>query len=195
MGGARSLGAVNSRAAPARSVEMKFRVCELTGKRRNAKAMTVTFSHTRNHKVQAVNLQDRKLWWPEGNRFVKMRVSTKALKVRPNRARARKPFLEYSVPCPSLPSDIDGGGHLSLSFSRALSVVMSVHKSPYARKTLARTPDRYAATISLSRVGLTSPPRTTNFFSSIKDGERSLRGAHANEELFRSWFLCPKVDD
>ena len=31
--------------------EMKFRVCDMTGKRRNAKAMTVTFSHTRNHKV------------------------------------------------------------------------------------------------------------------------------------------------
>ena len=32
--------------------EMKFRVCDMTGKRRNAKAMTVTFSHTRNHKVR-----------------------------------------------------------------------------------------------------------------------------------------------
>ncbi|KAH8056548.1 plastid ribosomal protein L28 [Aureococcus anophagefferens] len=60
--------------------EMKFRVCDMTGKRRNAKAMTVTFSHTRNHKVQKVNLQDRRLWWSEGNKFVQMRVSTKALK-------------------------------------------------------------------------------------------------------------------
>ena len=34
--------------------EMKFRVCDMTGKRRNAKAMTVTFSHTRNHKVGLV---------------------------------------------------------------------------------------------------------------------------------------------
>jgi len=69
------------RVAPS-SVSMKFRTCDLTGKRRNAKAMTVTFSHTRNHKVQKVNLQNRKLWWEEGNRYVKMRVSTKALKVR-----------------------------------------------------------------------------------------------------------------
>ena len=60
--------------------EMKFRVCDLTGKRRNAKAMTVTFSHTRNHKVQQVNLQDRRLWWPEGDKYVKMRLSTRALK-------------------------------------------------------------------------------------------------------------------
>jgi len=57
-----------------------FRVCDLTGKRRNAKAMTVTFSHTRNHKVQKVNLQDRRLWWPEGEKYVKMRLSTRALK-------------------------------------------------------------------------------------------------------------------
>lgn len=60
---------------------MKFRVCDLTGKRRNAKARTVTFSHTRNHKVQQVNLQTRRLWWEEGNRYVKMRISTKAIKV------------------------------------------------------------------------------------------------------------------
>ena len=72
--------------APARAAvasaapEMKFRVCDLTGKRRNAKAMTVTFSHTRNHKVQKVNLQDRRLYWPEGQKYVKMRLSTKALK-------------------------------------------------------------------------------------------------------------------
>merc|ERR1719265_2122033 len=66
--------------AAAAAPEMKFRVCDLTGKRRNAKAMTVTFSHTRNHKVQQVNLQDRRLWWPEGQKYVKMRLSTRALK-------------------------------------------------------------------------------------------------------------------
>ncbi len=27
-----------------------------------------------------MNLQDRRLWWSEGNKFVQMRVSTKALK-------------------------------------------------------------------------------------------------------------------
>ncbi|KAJ8600060.1 hypothetical protein CTAYLR_001856 [Chrysophaeum taylorii] len=59
---------------------MRFRVCDLTGKRRNAKAMTVTFSHKRNHKVQHVNLQTRRLWWAEADRYVRMRVSTKALK-------------------------------------------------------------------------------------------------------------------
>lgn len=60
--------------------EMRFRRCDLTDKRRNAKARTVTFSHTRNHKVQKVNLQWKRMWWEEGNRFVKMRISTKAIK-------------------------------------------------------------------------------------------------------------------
>lgn len=47
-----SLAAPVRRVASTPSVDMKFRVCDLTGKRRNAKAMTVTFSHTRNHKVR-----------------------------------------------------------------------------------------------------------------------------------------------
>ena len=27
-----------------------------------------------------MNLQDRRLWWPEGDKYVKMRLSTRALK-------------------------------------------------------------------------------------------------------------------
>ena len=55
------------------------RVCELTGKRAN-NGMAVSHSHVRTKKLQQVNLQERRLWWAEGNRFVKLRVSTKALK-------------------------------------------------------------------------------------------------------------------
>ena len=33
-----------------------------------------------NKKLQQVNLQERRLWWAEGKRFIKLRVSTKALK-------------------------------------------------------------------------------------------------------------------
>jgi len=40
----------------------------------------VTFSHKRNKKVQHVNLQPRRMWWEEGSRYVRMRVSTKAIK-------------------------------------------------------------------------------------------------------------------
>ena len=71
--------------APARqpvksTLEMRARNCDLTGKSPNRQAMVVTFSHKRNKKVQHVNLQKRRLWWEEGNRFVTMRISTKALR-------------------------------------------------------------------------------------------------------------------
>jgi large subunit ribosomal protein L28 len=55
------------------------RVCQLTGKRAN-NGMAVSHSHVRTHKLQQVNLQERRLWWAEGNRFVRLRVSTKALR-------------------------------------------------------------------------------------------------------------------
>jgi len=55
------------------------RVCQLTGKRAN-NGMSVSHSHVRTHKLQQVNLPDRRLWWAEGNRFVRLRVSTRALK-------------------------------------------------------------------------------------------------------------------
>ncbi len=55
------------------------RVCQLTGKKAN-NGMAVSFSHRRNKKLQQVNLQSKRLWWAEGNRFVRLRISTKALK-------------------------------------------------------------------------------------------------------------------
>lgn len=69
-----------SRQASRSAVSMRARVCDLTGKKPNRQAMTVTFSHKRNKRVQAVNLQTRKLWWEEGNRYVSLRISTKALR-------------------------------------------------------------------------------------------------------------------
>jgi large subunit ribosomal protein L28 len=42
--------------------------------------MAVSHSHVRTKKLQQVNLQERRLWWAEGNRFIKLRVSTKALR-------------------------------------------------------------------------------------------------------------------
>lgn len=44
---------------------MAERKCELLGKRANRQAMTVSFSHRRNKKVQGVNLQEKKVWWEE----------------------------------------------------------------------------------------------------------------------------------
>ena len=55
------------------------RVCQLTGKRAN-NGMAVSHAQGRTPKLQQVNLQERRLWWAEGNRFVKLRLSTRALK-------------------------------------------------------------------------------------------------------------------
>ena len=55
------------------------RVCQLTGTRANT-GMAVSHSHIRTKKLQQANLQQRRLWWAEGNRWVKLRVTTRALK-------------------------------------------------------------------------------------------------------------------
>lgn len=54
-------------------------MCDLTGKKAN-NGYVVTFSHKRNKKLQQANLQYKKIFWPEGQRWVKLRVCTKALK-------------------------------------------------------------------------------------------------------------------
>ena len=55
------------------------RVCDLTGARSN-NGMAVSHSHIRTKKLQQVNLQKRRLWWDEGNRWINLKISTKALK-------------------------------------------------------------------------------------------------------------------
>ncbi len=59
---------------------MRERKCDLSGRRKNSKAMSVSKSNAHTHREQGVNLQWRKLWWEEGNKFVKMRVCTRTLK-------------------------------------------------------------------------------------------------------------------
>jgi large subunit ribosomal protein L28 len=59
---------------------MRERKCDLTGARKNSKCMCVSKSNAHTHKVQNVNLQTRKLWWEEGNKFVRIRIATKTLK-------------------------------------------------------------------------------------------------------------------
>ena len=51
----------------------------LTGKKAN-NGWTVSFSHIRNKKLQGVNLQYKRVYWPEKQRYVRLRISTKALK-------------------------------------------------------------------------------------------------------------------
>jgi large subunit ribosomal protein L28 len=55
------------------------RKCQLTGKKAN-NAMAVSHSHRRTKKLQEANLQVKRIWWESGNRWVKLRLSTKALK-------------------------------------------------------------------------------------------------------------------
>lgn len=61
-------------------LEMRERKCDLTGKRRNGKAMAVSKSMRHTHRVQKVNLQWVKLWWEEGHKFVRLRVATKTMR-------------------------------------------------------------------------------------------------------------------
>ncbi|MBD2017371.1 50S ribosomal protein L28 [Microcoleus sp. FACHB-53] len=55
------------------------RKCQLTGRKAN-NAFAVSHSHRRTKKVQEVNLQWKRIWWPQGNRWVRLRLSTKAIK-------------------------------------------------------------------------------------------------------------------
>ncbi|MEO1352254.1 MAG: 50S ribosomal protein L28 [Cyanobacteria bacterium J06635_15] len=55
------------------------RKCDLTGKTAN-NAFAVSHSHRRTKRLQSANLQDKRVWWPTGKRFVKLRLSTKAIK-------------------------------------------------------------------------------------------------------------------
>ena len=47
-------------------------MCDLTGKKAN-NGYALTFSHKRNKKLQQVNLQYKKVYWPEGQRWVVQR--------------------------------------------------------------------------------------------------------------------------
>jgi large subunit ribosomal protein L28 len=55
------------------------RVCQLTGKKAN-NAYSVSHSHRRNKRLQHANLQVKRIWWVEGKRWVKLKLSTSALK-------------------------------------------------------------------------------------------------------------------
>jgi large subunit ribosomal protein L28 len=55
------------------------RKCQLTGRTAN-NAFAISHSHRRTKKVQEANLQWKRIWWPQGNRWVRLRLSTKAIK-------------------------------------------------------------------------------------------------------------------
>ena len=55
------------------------RRCQLTGKKAN-NAFAISHSHRRTKRLQQVNLQNKRVWWAKGNRWVKLKLSTKAIK-------------------------------------------------------------------------------------------------------------------
>lgn len=55
------------------------RKCILTGKRPNV-ANKVSHSNRKSKKRQLPNLQYKRIWWEEGGRFVRLRLSTSALR-------------------------------------------------------------------------------------------------------------------
>jgi large subunit ribosomal protein L28 len=55
------------------------RKCQLTGKKAN-NAFAISHSHRRTKRLQEANLQWKRIWWPQGNRWVRLRISTKAIK-------------------------------------------------------------------------------------------------------------------
>jgi len=55
------------------------RRCQLTGKKAN-NACSVSHSNRHTNRLQHVNLQNKRVWWAAGNRWVKLKLSTKAIK-------------------------------------------------------------------------------------------------------------------
>ena len=55
------------------------KLCHLTGKKRN-NGYSVSHSHIRNKKIQNVNLQNKKIWSTTEKRWIKVKISTKAIK-------------------------------------------------------------------------------------------------------------------
>ncbi|KAK9115610.1 hypothetical protein Sjap_014557 [Stephania japonica] len=68
-----------SSASPSLIQPVARRICPFTGKKAN-RANKVSFSNHKTKTLQFVNLQYKKVWWEAGKRFVKLRLSTKALK-------------------------------------------------------------------------------------------------------------------
>ena len=55
------------------------RKCQLTGKKAN-NGYAVSHSHRRTKRLQHANIQSKRVWWPQGKRWVRLNLSTKAIK-------------------------------------------------------------------------------------------------------------------
>lgn len=59
---------------------MRERKCDLSGKRKNSKCMSISHSHVRTHRTQEVNLHWHKFWWQEGFKMVRLRIAARTMK-------------------------------------------------------------------------------------------------------------------
>jgi large subunit ribosomal protein L28 len=55
------------------------KVCQISGKKAN-NGYSISHSHIRTKKLQNVNLQSKKIWSIKRNTWIKVKISTKALK-------------------------------------------------------------------------------------------------------------------
>ena len=55
------------------------RICKISGKKAN-NGYQVSHSHVRTKKIQNVNLHKKKIWSNKKNGWIKLKISTKALK-------------------------------------------------------------------------------------------------------------------
>lgn len=55
------------------------RICEVTGKRK-LKGNRVSHSNRKSRKFQQPNLQSKRFWLPSENRWIKLRLSTDAIR-------------------------------------------------------------------------------------------------------------------
>lgn len=55
------------------------RICMLTGKRHNT-ANHVSHSHIKTKRRQLANIQTKRIWYDKEQRFVKLRISTSAMR-------------------------------------------------------------------------------------------------------------------
>jgi large subunit ribosomal protein L28 len=53
--------------------------CFVTGKKRN-NGYSISHSHVRTKKIQQVNLQKKKIWFTPQKKWIKIKISTKAIK-------------------------------------------------------------------------------------------------------------------
>jgi len=104
---------------------MRERKCDIAGTRRN-KANSVSKSMVHTRRFQLVNLQYKKLWWHEGDAFVRMRISTRTLKTikkngldataRKHGIDLRKFVIDITVPPGTVPNPPLQYGEVKMKF-------------------------------------------------------------------------------